>query len=268
MDLLLSGRVIGVTAERRSQQQQRFLEARGASVELAPVLATADRTERPEVVATTLALIDAPPDLLVVQTGQGFRWWLSAIGDSAADALLESLGSTDIWCRGPKATSAVRKVGLDVAWQSGEETTADVARHLNQEDLGGKHVVIQVDGNDPEPLRRGAADASSLSLLNVYRYLLPSDLAPALALIDRVIAGSVDAVTFTASPAIRHLRQIASLHGTGEELDAAFSTSCLAAVVGPVCAETARQAGWSNVSEPPTARLIPMLEAMVLALRN
>ncbi len=235
-------------------------------MQCASVLTTVDRSERPEVIATSKRLIDAPPDLLVVQTGQGFRWWLSAIGDHESEQLIEALRSTEIWCRGAKATSAIRGFGLDVSWQSSEETTADVAAHLSAHDLQHKQVVIQVDGNDPAPLSLAAADASTLSMLNVYSYRLPSDLGPALALINGVIAGSIDAVTFTASPAIRHLREIASGHGVSNALDSAFSTHCLAVVVGPVCAETARDAGWNNISEPPTARLMPMLETLLAAL--
>lgn len=264
--LELADRVIGITAERRAHQQVRFLEARGATTLHASVLTTVDRTERPNVIATTEQLIASPTDVLVVQTGQGFRWWFNAIGEDRASELIESLRSTAIWCRGPKATSAVRKTGLEVAWQSNEETTRDVVDELSSTDLRGLDVVIQVDGNDPSALVAAADDARSISTLDVYSYRLPTDLAPARLLIGCVIDGQIDAVTFTASPAIRHLRQIAEKSGRGRALDAAFSTGCLACVVGPVCAATAIDAGWQNIIEPPTARLVPMLEELTQAL--
>ena len=269
MTSTLAGKTIGVTAERRAHQQQRYLEARGAHVLWAPVLHTVDHTERPEVVAATTAMVDAAPDILVVQTGQGLRWWLDAMGHDQSEALLESLTGTEIWCRGSKATSACKKVGLDVAWQSPLETTADVCDHLVGADLEGGTVALQLDGNDPGPLLSAAAGAETVVALDVYGYRLPTDIGPVRNLVAEILGGGVDAVTFTASPAIRHLRELAAtIDGVDRlaELDDAFNSHCLAVLVGPVCAETASEVGWSHFVEPPTARLIPMLETLETAL--
>ena len=104
--------------------------------------------------------------------------------------------------------------------------------------------------------------------LEIYRYALPDDVGVIDRLIDDVIAGSVDAVTFTSSPAIRHLRSIASESGRLTELDAAFAGKCRPVVVGPVCAATAAAASWVGVIEPATARLIPMLDAVAEAFAS
>ena len=87
-------------------------------------------------------------------------------------------------------------------------------------------------------------------------------------LIDEIIEQRIDIVTFTASPAIRHLRSIAAASGRIAALDAAMQTHCRAAVVGPVCAATAIDAGWNQLIEPTTARLIPMLDAVVESLTS
>lgn len=262
----LAAFAVGVTAERRADQQLRFLVTRGATVHHVPVLRTIDHTERPEVVAAGLAMIDQPPDVLVVQTGQGLRWWLAAIGEERAPALISALRRSDIWCRGIKASSACRGAGLDVAWQAPGESTADVIAHLEETDLSSLSVAIQMDGNSDRSLVEAASEAADIVSLDVYCYLLPDDLDPAIALIDAVIAGRMHAVTFTASPAIRHLREIAAAVDLGSALDAAFNKHCIAAVVGPVCAATAREAGWTNIIEPERARLMPMLETLESAL--
>ena len=265
----LVGRTIGVTAERRAHQQLRYLQARGATTLWAPVLHTVDASERPQLTEVARSLIARPPEVLVVQTGQGLRWWLEALPDDVRDQLIASLSSTEVWCRGAKASSAARGAGLTVAWQAPNESAADLANQLVNTELAGCHVVVQLDGNDDLGLLHTAEAQGATALgLDVYRYRLPDDLCPAADLIAQVITGAVDAVTFTASPQIRHLRQIANVSGQLDQLDRAFTGTCLASVVGPVCAETARSVGWVNIIEPPTARLLPMLESLRSALTS
>ena len=129
-------------------------------------------------------------------------------------------------------------------------------------------VAIQMDGNNDRSIVSAASAAAEVVSLDVYQYRLPADLAPALALVDAVISGRLHAVTFTASPAIRQLREIAAAAGRGSALDQAFEDQCIAAVVGPVCSATARDAGWTRVIEPQRARLIPMLETLEAALTS
>lgn len=265
--LELTGLLIGITAERRSETQERFLHTRGAHTLLAPTLKTLDISDRPELLATASAIADTPPAVLVVQTGQGLKWWLDGLPDGLADRVLASLAQTQIWCRGPKASSMTKRLGLTVAWQAPNELAADITERLVATDLDGKQVMVQLDGSSGQQLletaAKGGADAVGL---NVYRYELPQNKGPVERLIEGVIDGSIDAITITASPQIRHLRQMAADLGRCDELDAAFTGPCLAAVVGPVCAETARAAGWTNLVEPKTARLLPMLEVLRAAL--
>lgn len=257
----LAGATIAVTAERRADQQLAYLTKRGATTVHAPVLRTIDQTERPELAEITERFLDAPPDVLVVQTGQGLRWWFDALEPSLRDHLVASLQATEVWCRGIKATSACRGAGLTVSWQAPDESSAEILARLGTSAAEHRHIAIQLDGNDLA-WRDHAVDSARLTLVDLYRYTLPDDLGPAAALIDGVIDGRIDAVTFTASPAIRHLREIADRHGRRAELDAAFRDQAIAAVVGPVCAATASDAGWTNLVEPDTARLMPMLSAL------
>lgn len=259
----LAGRLIGITAERRAHQQVRYLTSRGAATHWAPVLRTVDGADRPQLLEAAKAAINQPPDVLIVQTGQGLRWWLETLPSDHAAALIKSLSDTAIWCRGSKAASAVRHAGLGVSWMAPNESTRDIAQHLGAVDLTGRRVLIQLDGSEDQQLLR-AAEAGSADVfgLDVYRYRLPDDRGPAQELIAAVVSGKMDAVTFTASPQIRHLREIAAELGQQADLDLAFGNNCLASVVGPVCAETARTAGWSNIIEPETPRLLPMLESL------
>lgn len=263
----LTGRLIGVTAERRTNVQERFLHSRGASTLLAPVLHTVDSSDRPELLEVAQGILNNPPDVLVVQTGQGLKWWLESLPDELRNQVIASLSTCDIWCRGPKAASATKNLGLAVGWQSPRELAVEIAERMAETGLTDKQVIVQLDGTSGQNLVQVATDNGAKAIgLDVYRYQLPEDREPVAQLINGVIDGSIDAVTFTASPQIRHLREMAGDVDQLGLLDEAFRNRCLAVVVGPVCAQTARTAGWTNIAEPETARLLPMLETLRVAL--
>ncbi|CAA9335732.1 MAG: hypothetical protein AVDCRST_MAG29-1263, partial [uncultured Nocardioidaceae bacterium] len=71
--LPLSGRVIGVTADRRWEEQERLFAARGAAVVHGPTMTTVDLTQDVALRRATEALIASPPDYLVATTGLGMR---------------------------------------------------------------------------------------------------------------------------------------------------------------------------------------------------
>lgn len=266
---MLTGTTIAVTAERRAHQQVKYLESRGASVRWVPVLRTVDGADRSHLHAATERIASGGLDVLVAQTGQGLTWWLDTVPSHIRPRLDHVLANAEVMTRGPKATSAARRNGLNVTWQAPSETTNDVVAHLDSLDLTGCRCAIVFDGNDNsaiiETARQRGADVVELP---IYRYAVPDRTTDIEELIRDIIAGNVDVVTFTASPAIRHLRSLARDVGNVDELDAALTTRCRPAVVGPVCAATAREANWGQIIEPATARLIPMLDAVVAALAD
>ncbi len=264
---MLNGRTIAVTAERRAHQQIKYFESRHAEVRWAPVLRTVDGASRAGTDAATSRIVEEGIDLLVVQTGQVLNWWLDRVPAQQQPLLAHALAQAEIFTRGSKATSAARRHGYDVTWQAPGETVRDIVAELRSMDLTNTRCAVLLDGNDDrqvvETARSRGADVIEL---DVYRYSVPVDRGPIDALIDDIVSKRIDVVTFTASPAIRHLRSLAAESGTLTALDTAMTTHCRPAVVGPVCATTAIDAGWCHLIEPSTARLIPMLDAIVAEL--
>ena len=67
---------IGITADRRWEEQARLFTDRGAEVLHGPTLRTIDLSASEVLRAVTRSLIGQPPDYLVVTTGMGMRRWL------------------------------------------------------------------------------------------------------------------------------------------------------------------------------------------------
>ena len=262
----LHGKRIWVTAERRVENQRRYLEQRGAEVVAAPLLRTVDSTACGECATVATQLIASPPDILVAQTGQGLQWWTDRLDPAVRRQFLDAVSGARVWTRGAKATSRCRSLGMTIDWQSPSESATEIAARCLSLPPGTR-VAVQLVGavNDIvlDALKTVSADVIPM---RVYRYAFPSDPAQCQQLIAETIDGKIDAITFTASPAIQHLRALATSTDQLVRLTHALNTHCRPVVVGPVCAATAVDAGWDNVIEPTKARLVPMLDSLTSAL--
>ena len=260
----LEGFVVGVTADRRWQEQAELLERRGASVLHGPSITTLYLDCDEELRRMTRAVIAEPPDYLVATTGIGMRAWLeTAAAWGLEDDLLAALRPAKIVARGPKASGAVQAGGLEVWARSSTERMDDVLAILLAEPLAGRRVVIQQYGMETPDLVGALAGAGAMIVeVPVYRWRLPEDSGPALRLIDAVCEGRVDAVTFTSAPAVHNLFAIAAGQDADAALRRAFNSSVVAACVGPVCSEGARQEGVVAPLAPEVGRLGLLVRAL------
>ncbi len=262
----LAGKRIWVTAERRVDNQRRYLEQRGAEVVAAPLLRTIDSTACGECSTVAGQLISNPPDILIAQTGQGLEWWTDRLDLELRAQFLAAVGGAEIWTRGAKATSRCRSLGMTVDWQSPNESATEIAERCLSLPPGSRVAVQLVGAVNDIVLDALKTVRANVVPMRVYRYAFPADQTRCHELIAATIAGEIDAITFTASPAIQHLHAFAKATDQLADLTRAFSEHCLPVVVGPVCATTATDAGWLNYVEPAKARLVPMLDALTDAL--
>ena len=261
-DATLAGRRIGITADRRWAEQAELFRRRGAEVVHGPTLRTLDLSSSETLEEVTSELVLDPPDVLVVTTGMGFRMWLAAAdGWGSGGALKEALARSRVVARGAKASSAVRGAGLQVWWQSPDETMAGVVDRLAAEDLKPERLALQLF--DP----RGHPSTSALRQLArelvevpVYQWSLPADPAPALHLVTEAVEGRLDAVTFTSQPAVYQLFDLAARQDRAEDLRRMFNQGTVVpACVGHVCAAAAREEGIERPLWPEPPRLVAMV---------
>ena len=258
--------VVGVTADRRWEEQASLLRRRGLDVLHGPSMRTMDLAGDQRLRDVTASLIASPPDWLVATTGMGMRQWFEAAdGWGLRDDLLAALGSpaTTVIARGAKSTSALRQAGLEVAWRAPGESMAEVVDHLRSSgpSVASATVAVQLFDPDDHPstadIRALAADVVEVP---VYRWLLPEDPGPAEALIRAAVGREVGALTFTSQPAVRFLFTIAERLGLRDELVTACNDGDVVPVcIGPVCAEAGTEVGLTGMVWPEPFRLPPMV---------
>jgi uroporphyrinogen-III synthase len=252
---------VGITADRRWDEQARLFADRGIETVHGPTMKTVDLSHDEALRTVTSGLAERPPDYLIVTTGMGMRRWLEAAGRWGLDtSLLAGLAAgTRVVARGAKANSAARGANLDVWWRAPEETMQEIVDHLaGFDDVATSRVALQLfdpDGHPSTEILR--AMAGELVEVPVYHWALPDDAGPASHLVDAAIAGELDAVTFTAQPAVHNLFRIAGERR--EELRAAFNAGVVASCVGPVCASAATEEGIEAPIWPDPPRLSAMV---------
>ena len=256
----LSGFTVAVTADRRRDEQAVLLERLGLEVAMFPLVST--QAEDLEMLrALTLETCRVPPRYLLANTGYGMRTWFGWCSEwgvmrELADALRKD---TAIAARGAKALGELRKAGLDAFYKAPEETLDEVVGRLLEEGVAGKDVLVQLHGEGPgDEVARLAAAGARVTCLSVYRTGAQGGGEQALALASRlastVALGTVDAVTFTAAPALEAL--FATNGDERRALQAAFNGGgVVAACIGPVCAARARALGVSEPFVPEHPRL-------------
>jgi len=261
---------VGITADRRWEEQARMFTDRGVDVVHAPTMRTIDLTADEALRTITSDLAVDPPDYLVVTTGMGMRRWLEAAAGWGLDtALLAGLAAnTRVIARGAKANSAARGANLDVWWRAPEETMQEIVDHLAaHDDVAESRIALQLfdpEGNPSTEILR--AMAGELVEVPVYQWALPQDQGPAEELVRATIAGEVDAVTFTAQPAVHNLFRIAGGLHLRQQLAEAFNGGVVASCVGPVCASAATDEGITAPLWPDPPRLPAMVKQVTARL--
>ncbi|MCU1460045.1 MAG: uroporphyrinogen-III synthase [Acidimicrobiales bacterium] len=266
----LAGRVIGVTAERRAEEQCELLRTRGAEVVLGPTIRTVGVEAAAELRDATEAVLAGQPDFVVAITGVGIRRWLAAADDwDRRDALVDRLKGARVMARGAKAASALRQAGVQEEWRAPNETVPEITAHLLEIGVDGATVAVQRHGGDMNRMIAALRDAGAAVIdVELYRWLLPDDVAPALDIVTGAADHRLDAVTFTSAPGVTNLFTIADQAGRAGDLLAAFNDGVVLCCVGPVCAEAATDEGVTDPLIPPRSRMVPMVDALAVRLQG
>lgn len=232
----LAGFTVAVTAERRRDEMAALLRRRGARVVTASSIAIVPLADDEALHAATAACIGLAPDLVIATTGFGFRGWLEAAeGWGLGDGLRTALRAARLIARGPKPCGAIRAAGLSEEWAAQTEASEEILSRLLEQGVAGRRIAVQQHGAPQEEFVAALRLAGAAVVeVPVYRWTLPADVAPVRRLVDQVVNGQVDAVSFTSAPAVRAFLEIAG--GSADAVLERFRTSTMAACVGSVTA--------------------------------
>ena len=212
----------------------------------APVLQENYLTDSPPVRQAVADVCAGRVDAAIFLTGVGANAMLG-IADAMGrqDEFIAALRNLPVVARSPKPGRVLRRHQIPIALMPPEPyTSSDLTAALAASDLplAGRQVIVQryggPDAELPTYLRQQGAHCHELTL---YDWGLPDDPAPAIAMIDAMAAGKVDALAFTSRPQVPNLLTIAEQAGRAGQLRTSLAHGVVIASVGPVCTRKLRE---------------------------
>lgn len=264
----LAGCSILLPVDRRSGELAAALERHGARVRVAPALTIVPHIDDEELIERTRALVEDPPDIVVVTTGVGFRGWIETADEAGIHGpLVEALSAAQIVARGPKARGAIQQAGLTADWVAESETAAELEEYLLAEGVSGRHIAVQHHGSGADGLDQAfEAAGARVTSLTIYRWGPPADPQLVASSAAQVARGEIDAVLFTSAPGAREWLDAATRAGALDEIvRRAAAGTVLMAAVGPITAGPLRDVGVEPLV-PDRGRLGSLVRAVVTSL--
>lgn len=264
----LAGRRIAILEHRELDRLGRMLEAQGALTLRCPLVAIADAPDPAPVVAWLRRFIEAPPDDLVLMTGEGLgRLCGFAERAGLAAAFQGALGRVRTITRGPKPARALREIGLAPGLRAALPTSEGVVAALAEGALRGRRVAVQLYPDAPATLVEFLANAGARpDPVWPYAYVPAVGDDEILRLIAEIAGGRVDAVAFTSAAQVARLFAAARAARLEPRLRAALGGTAIAAV-GPIVAAELERHGLSVAITPRDGYFLkPLVSAIVAAL--
>ncbi len=266
MTASLAGKTIAYVEARMLSEMGALIERHGGTPYPAPVLQEVHLGDTPEVIELVDDICTGKLQIIVFQTGVGTQ----ALFDSAASlgrdsAIHEALAGLTVIARSPKPAAVLRRHKVRIDHMPPEPfTSADLIAAIKELDLTGKEVAVQAYGGPNSLLTQTLEErGATVREVSLYTWGLPEDVTPALALIDELEMGTIDAIAFTSQPQVANLLAIAAQAGKEESLRNILAEGALVvASVGPVCTKRMLKAGFRVDVEPDH----PHMGNLILAL--
>jgi uroporphyrinogen-III synthase len=268
MSGVLAGRRVVVPETRELDVLAQMLERQGATAIRCPLVSIHDTPDEAHVVAWLRRFVETPPDDLILMTGEGLQRLVGfARRVGLEDAFRALLGKVRKITRGPKPVRRLRELGLEADLAADPPTSEGIVAVLQNDNLSGRRVAVQLY---PELQTSALLDfldqhGAKVDPVLCYVYGSQTEDARVVEIIDEMAEGRVDLITFTSSPQVRRLEEVAGKNRREARLREALRRTTVAAV-GPVVGRAVEQAGARVSIMPENFHLRPMVNAILEAL--
>jgi uroporphyrinogen-III synthase len=264
----LTGRRIALLETREAERLGAMLREHGAEIVGCPMVAIVDAADPAPVRAWLERCIAAPPDDLLLLTGEGLYRLHGAAQRAGIDAaFVAAIAQARTITRGPKPARALRMLGLQPQLRAAQPTTDGIIALLSGLELSGRRVGVQLYPGAGSRLVDFVAEAGAVAdPVTPYEYAAGAADAAIAALIERIAAGDIDAIAFTSAPQVRRLFEVAEASHSTDQLETGLRHTAIAAI-GPVVEEELRRHALRATIMPADSYFMkPLVSAIVAGL--
>jgi uroporphyrinogen-III synthase len=258
----------------------------GGKPYIAPTVGIEANLDKPNeaIVEFINSIVKQEAEYVIFMTGPGV-FSLIELSKSIGmqEKLLESLRKVTIVARSIKPQMILRSFGIKVNLMPKESTLKGVLDLLKDRDITGKVIAILWHGNEQSTkIKEELYKAGALNIIEASSYVYSFEthkdgasilrsmgfqfLAPGednvVKLIENVISGNIDAITFTSPPSVRDLFKIASIHHVDSSLKDSLNENVIVAAVGPSTREALEENGCYVDVMPQIFKMGPMIKSL------
>lgn len=257
---------VAITGERRAEEQAALVRALGGEPFVCPTVRVAWQEDSAEAQRWLDTLLGGVDDA-VFMTGMGTARLLDhAAKAGRLDDAVAQLRAVRVVVRGSKARPVLRRHGVEVDLAPQPATSDGVLIALTSDGgppLPGRRVLVQLAGPEPAPLVEGMrAAGAEVVAVSIYDYPPGAVAGSAHPLVEAILAGDVDAVTFTSAPAVDGLVAAARQAGRWPAVRQRLA-GLIVASVGPVTGAALAAHGIAVHVQPEEPRMGPMMHLLV-----
>jgi uroporphyrinogen-III synthase len=281
----LTGLTIAITGSRRGSELAYIVESFNGRPYIAPTVGIEADLKRPDeaIIEFINRIVKQDVEYVIFMTGPGVFSLISiAKSFGMEENLIGALQKVTVVARSIKPQMALKKYGIRTDLVPQENTAKGISKLLENIGMLGKTIGILWHGEYTTQLREELYKAGAANVIeaSIYRYSfeLKKDgasilkamgfnyLAPhvemVIKLIEDIIGGKIDAITFTSPPSARDLFKIADINHTNGSLRDSLNTNVIVAAVGPSTKEVLEENGIIVDVIPQIFKMGPMIKSI------
>lgn len=264
-DRPLFGRTVVVTRSReQASELSEYLRQQGADVIEFPTIALAPRCMSVEAEGAFAHMREGTYDWAVFTSANGVRCFFDLLDEAQLDS--RAFAGMRISAIGPATAQALAAHGLKADLIPPRFVAESVAQSLREAGVGeGARVLLPRASAARDVLPHLLEEAGAhVDVLPVYDTVTPDATEQSAALVERLRAAEVDAVTFTSSSTARNFATLLDgLITTDERERLMASVRCVS--IGPVTSETMHEVGLSVSAEADPYTISGLMAALETA---
>ena len=241
---------------RRAKEMATLIERLGGVPRVAPSMREVSLDDNPAAFKFADRLFAGQLDAIMLMTGVGTRTLFEVLETRyAREKIVHALSEITVVARGPKPINVLREYQIPVTIAVPEPNTwREILSKLDENPRGftlkGSRIAIQEYGVSNQALTAGLiARGASVTLVPVYRWKLPEDIAPLQEGIESILVGDARVALFTNGAQIDQLFRSPTQNNLKERLLEALP-NCVVCSIGPRCTELLRAHGITVDLEP------------------
>jgi uroporphyrinogen-III synthase len=254
---------VAITEHRYTKEFASLFERLGAKVYPCPVLEERKVENRNELQSFVRSVCSLDQDVMIFLTGVGAKFLIGeAESMGMKDRFLAGLDKVMVVVRGPKPVAALRQFGVRIDVVPQTPTTEGVIDALQNKDLKGRRIGIQLYGT-PNPTLVSALESKGATVtpVHIYDYGAIADPSVVNTLVTKLLSGEIQVIAFTSAPQVRVLFDLAGKLEISDSLNRALNKVVIASI-GEVTNRALAEKGLAAKIVPPQSKMGSLAQAV------